>query len=80
MFLKFLFIYFMYMSTHMYMWLLGIEFRTKTCSGQPHLLWLVLWLSPSLLQPKDLLIIINMYTVAVFRLRVVVSHHVVAGI
>ena len=46
-------------------------------------------LSPSSLRPKDLLIIINKYTVAVFRctrrghqisLWVVVSHHVVAGI
>jgi hypothetical protein len=42
-----------------------------------------------LLQPQDLFIIINKYTVAVFRhtrrgsqisLRVIVSHHVVAGI
>jgi hypothetical protein len=58
--------------------LLGIEFRTSACSGQPHSL-----------QPKDLFIIINKYTVAVFRhtrkgrqisLRVVVSHHVVARI
>ena len=55
------------MSTHMYMWLLGVKFRTKTHLGQLHLLWLVSWLSPSLLQPKDLLIVINMYTVAVFR-------------
>jgi hypothetical protein len=46
-------------------------------------------LSPSWLWPKDLFIIINTYTVAVFRrtrrghqisLWVVVSHHVVAGI
>ena len=42
-------------------------------------------LSLCLLQPKDLFIIINKYTVAVFRrcqilLHVVVSHHVVAGI
>ena len=57
----------MYISTHMYMWLLGIKFRTKTHLGQLHLLWLVSWLSPSLLQPKDLLIVINMYTVPVFR-------------
>jgi hypothetical protein len=55
------------------MWLLGIKFKTFACS----------------LQPKDLFIIINKYTVAVFRhtrrgrqvsLRMVVSHHVVAGI
>jgi hypothetical protein len=54
------------------MWLLGIEFRTSARSGQPHSL-----------QLKDLFIIINKYTVAVFRqisLQVVVSHHVVAGI
>jgi hypothetical protein len=46
-------------------------------------------LSPCSLWPKDLFIIINKYTIAVFRrtrrghqisLRVVVSHHVVAGI
>jgi hypothetical protein len=52
-------------------------------SGQP------CSLSPCLLRPKDLLIIINKYTVADFRhirrgcqisLAVVVSHHVVAGI
>jgi hypothetical protein len=62
-----------------FMWLLGIEFRTSACSGQPH----------SLLQPKDLLIIINKYTVAVFRhtrrghqilLWVIVSYHVAAEI
>jgi hypothetical protein len=38
------------------MWLLGIEFRTFAHSGQPCLLW-----------SKDLFIIINKYTVAVFR-------------
>jgi hypothetical protein len=60
------------------MWLLGIEFRTSVHSGQP-----------CSLQPKDLFIIIDKYTVAVFRhlrrehlisLWVVVRHHVVAGI
>jgi hypothetical protein len=60
------------------MWLLGIEFKTSDQFGQPHSL-----------QPKDLFIIINKYTVAVFRhtrrghqisLQMVVSHHVVAGI
>jgi hypothetical protein len=64
------------------MWLLEIEFRTSARSGQPCSMDLCsLW-------PKDLFII-NKYTVAVFRctrrghqisLRVVVSHHVVAGI
>jgi hypothetical protein len=65
------------------MWLLGIEFRTSARSGQPHSL------RSRSLRPKDLLIIINKYTVAVFRhmgrecqisLRVVVNHHVVVGI
>jgi hypothetical protein len=60
------------------MWLLGIEFRTSACSGQPRSL-----------RPKDLFIIINKYTVAVFRharkgsqipLQMAVSHHVVAEI
>jgi hypothetical protein len=65
------------------MWFLGIEFfRTSAHSGQP------CSLSPCLLQPKDLFIIIQKYTVAAFRhtrrrcqisLRVVVSHQVVAG-
>ena len=58
-------------------------FRTSARSGQP------CWLSLCSLRPKDLFIIICKYTVAVFRrtrrghqisLRVVVSHHVVAGI
>jgi hypothetical protein len=40
------------------MWLLGIEFRTSAGSGQPRSL------SPCLLWPKDLFIIIhNNYTV-----------------
>jgi hypothetical protein len=65
------------------MWFLGIEFRTSARSSQPRLL------SPSSLPPKDLFIIIHKYIVAVFRyarrrcqvsLRVVVRHHVVAGI
>jgi hypothetical protein len=60
------------------MWLLGIEFRISASSGQP-----------CSLRPKDLFIIINKYTVAILRrnrrgcqisLRVVVSHHMVAGI
>jgi hypothetical protein len=60
------------------MWLLGIEFRTSADSGQSWPLW-----------PKDLFIIINKYTVAVFictrrgcqiSLLVVVSQHVAAGI
>jgi hypothetical protein len=54
------------------------EFRTSARFGGPHSL-----------RPKDLLIIISKYTVAVFRhtrrgcqvsLRMVVSHHAVAGI
>jgi hypothetical protein len=58
-------------------------FRTSACSGQLHSL------SPCLLWPKDLFIIIHKYTVADFRrtrrgcqisLRVAVIHHVVAGI
>ena len=58
-------------------------FRTSAHSGQLHLL------RPCLLWPKDLFIIIHKYTVVDFRLtrrgcqislRVVVSHHVVAGI
>jgi hypothetical protein len=72
------------------MWLLGIEFKTSAYSGQPPLLWSTplaqslpsLWL-------RDLFIIINKFTVAVFRgtrrghqisLRVDVRHHVVAEI
>ena len=72
------------------MWLSGVEFlgplltlvgparSSRLCS-----------LSPCLLQPKDLFIILHKYTVADFRrtrrgrqisLWVVVSHHVVAGI
>jgi hypothetical protein len=60
------------------MWLLGIEIWTSAGSGQSHSI-----------QPKDLFIIIDKYTVAVFRhtrrghqisLWVVVSLHVVAGI
>jgi hypothetical protein len=60
------------------MWLLGIEFRTSASSSQL-----------CSLRPKDLFIIINKFTVAVFRptrrgrqisLRVVASYHVVAGI
>ncbi len=39
-----------------FMWLLGIEFRTSVCSG-----------GPCSLRPKDLFIIINKYTIAVFR-------------
>jgi hypothetical protein len=59
------------------------NFRTSARSGQLDSL------SPCLLQPKDLFIIIQKYTVAVFRrtrrgrqisLWVVVSHHVVARI
>jgi hypothetical protein len=72
-----------------FMWLLGIEIfvlgplLTLVNSFQSHLL------SPWSLWPKDLFILIHKYTVAVFRrtrrgyqisLRVVVSHHVVAGI
>jgi hypothetical protein len=58
--------------------LLGIEFRTSARSRQPRSL-----------RPPNLFIIINKYTVAVFRhtrrgrqisLLVVVSHHVVARI
>ena len=54
-----------------------------TCSSRPRSL------SPCLLRPKDLFIIIHKYTVTDFRcirrgcqisLRIVVSHHVVAGI
>jgi hypothetical protein len=66
------------------MWLLGIEFLGSLLAlVNPHSL------SPCLLQPKDLFIIIYKYTVADFRhtrrgcqisLQVVVSHHVVAGI
>ena len=57
--------------------LLGIEFRTSARSGWPYLL-----------HPKDIFIIINKYTVTVFRhtrrgrqilLQMVVSHHVVPG-
>jgi hypothetical protein len=66
------------------MWLLEIEFRNSAHSGQPCLVWLAcsLW-------PKDLFIIINRYTVAVFKhtrrghqisLQMVVSHHVIARI
>jgi hypothetical protein len=56
---------------------------TVNTSGQPRSL------SPCSLWPKDSFLIISKYTVAVFRcarrgcqvsLRVVVSHHVVAGI
>jgi hypothetical protein len=65
-------------------------FRTSTRSHPPHSLWsaLLTLASPCLLWPKDLFIIIHKYTVADFRctrrgwqisLRVVVSHHVVAG-
>jgi hypothetical protein len=65
------------------MWLLGIEFLgpllAQDQAGKVSYL----------LRPKDFFIIIHKYTVAVFRrtrrrcqisLRVVVSHHVVAGI
>jgi hypothetical protein len=78
------------------MWLLGIEFRTSACSGQPCSFQSAPLTqvgptrsSPCSLWPKDLFIIINKYTVAVFRhtkrghqisLQVVVSHHMVAGI
>jgi hypothetical protein len=73
-----------------FMWLLGIEFLgplltpvSPSRSGQ------LCSLSPCLLRPKDLFIIIHKYTVADFRhtrrgcqisLKVGVSHHVVAGI
>jgi hypothetical protein len=66
-------------------WLLGplLVPPGLACSGQPRSL------SPCSLQPKDSFIIINRYTVTLFRctrsecqisLWVVVSHHVVAGI
>jgi hypothetical protein len=74
------------------MWLLGIELLgpllgpvNPAHSGRPPLAQV----SPCLLQPKDLFIIIHKYTVADFRhtrrgsqisLKVVVSHHVVVGI
>jgi hypothetical protein len=64
------------------MWLLGIELRASARSRSR-------LLQPHSLRPKDLLIVISKYTVAVFKhtrrghqisLRMVVSHHVVAGI
>jgi hypothetical protein len=53
-------------------WLLGIEFRISACLVGP----------THLLRPKDLFIIINMYTVAGCKtsLQIVVSHYVVARI
>jgi hypothetical protein len=63
--------------------LLGIVFRTSARSGRPTCSSQLCSLSP-----EDLFIILHKYTAAVFRrtrrghqisLRVVVSHHVVAG-
>jgi hypothetical protein len=60
-----------------------LNFKTSALSGQ------LCSLSPCLLRPKDLFIIISKYTVADFRctkrgcqisLQMVVSHHMVAGI
>jgi hypothetical protein len=81
------FFYFMYMSTlellGTFMWLLELKFfRTSAHSGQ------LRSLSPCWLWPQDGFIIIQKYTVAVFRrtrrglqisLPVAVSHHEVAG-
>jgi hypothetical protein len=72
------------------MWLLGIEFLGHLLSlvSPAHSGW-PCSLSPCLLWTKDLFIIINKSTVAVFShirrgyqipLQMVVSHHVVAGI
>ena len=47
------------------MWLLGIEFRTPTHSGQPSLL------SPCLLWPKDLLL--SLFNIIFIILKVILS-------
>jgi hypothetical protein len=65
-----------------------LNFRISACSRLPTCSGQLCSLTPCLLRPKDLFIIIHKYTIAVFRytrrgrqisLRVVVNHHVVAG-
>jgi hypothetical protein len=71
------------------MWLLGIEFLGPLLALVNPTLTQARLLSPCLLRPKALFIIMHKCTVSDFRLtrrgrqislRVVVSHHVVAGI